>query len=1636
MNKKKTIIVIAISAILMLQLVPLTGAKPDYKGYMDTDYGTHEALVNLLDEKDQKTSNLDIEPQDLLNKSRKNAEELELDEDFVEELDNEIADAWNEVEVNTELEKVVINNISKIEHLKPHIFDVVEGNETISSLLDTIIDIIWDSGFYKIHIKYTDDGGTYERTLEIGLLDSLLAVINPLFNETESYQTIDIEPDAQGEYNDNRIGTDWDIRARIVPEIGPDSAKFVYGDNEVDILDVNIGHLTGLISYLANVGNDDFEWPYIIFTGGVRFDIQERNRTHNWWPNPRIDKEIPGTLEVAILRGIGYTNSRYVWLLQSSFPKGCVPDDFSFYITIQAIKIDLIAGGIEDITNMATYIIGIIMSGLTTSNEANITSLNPPYRIGYRLQDNLNIPQSSLNGLTLLGGYVKVKENSDESYEVVDRVWIEAKISPGQDEDEIPYKGILTISTKEEEGAPAGETVYDSVQWDAPCISQLNVTYTEEEENRTYIFANFTDMPTYFKIKLDNKSTDEEILSELYYETETEIEFASYESFIYKRDKEKKNLWFCNETHVSLYNIPTNFTLTGTFVLESEKDRFTFYDNPDQGFIEKYIDNIMLRLASKIYAVGMTLRGIPSSIMDIPGKGGWFHLKFQDNRSYFPDYVGMIEFWHSSNRYLWIEDKNMDFFSLYNQTKWAEDSPRTIDKVIDMPLSGRISGIGELYYESYNKNTTVEISTGLHNSNKKFEKKFRFFYREPHDYDYSTESYKKEEDIYDFAEVAISDIPDKIKVKITEEEVKYYSTESIDVTYTSLIRRDRYYETHKWDYMRFNIGKVPTFLSFHHKDGVFTIDTEPTGEDKEILNNLDPDDKHRYFNFDFIITNDVDIDSHTGNYYPLEGNYMSLYQDNIDIPGKDEINMMSGNFTKLKYIHYENETVDGMVYFVIDKEKNDDKLKIAVKNDTIREGYDAIDRLDAYAIIKPMPSHIEVKAEKSKKEEIETPEITNVSSIADIVKLIHAVEDMGVSIVDMISNLTTGVIDGLGEFQSNLSFEYELKENLDVTISLKKGDMDLLDEDTRWIQGICARQKTVKVSGEDEIILDTKFHLEGLPTKGKIKMNTTEEWTYAKINLDNYQPHEYLLVDVKGLKERDILVYFDLSDINNPIDIEANVDMMSNDTENRINGTFGFNITSHEGGHDVNLGSIYINMKDYSNNPYSAEAYLPSIPATFSANFDTGDNLTIKYDSNTPIDYIIANVGMGDENEVKKIEKDTEWTHGVSAAQNKLDNDTITSAKIFLTGLPSAVEINLNKTEEYAKISAEFDNWEPKYDWFLLEAKGIDNKNDILIYQNNLRPPLDLSINVYVEIDTSGPKDKLNCTLDLNTNKDLGQTYIKVRNYENRDEPMIIEGLLPKIPSSFSADISVTESIKIETEGKGEVEYVWLKIEKRVDNEWHDLTIILHNLPEKFFASVEPNTKPDFEKPLFLQGYPNIEIRTYDAMHFIDLNLDMDGRVQGNRGFTKLHAEHVGDKTTLFLNGDIYSIRSPQKIDFVLYKMGDLPVQKEYYLESIEIYSEELKSVDVSAHMLFGCYPMFKLEKCDAKMLHLAFHHKLKILGKTMDLKAAIIDFKIKESGAMPMLSPITVNGVTTKMDSKHYILPEPVTTLFVTLLS
>ena len=1052
MNKKKIIIVFAVSAILLLQLIPPIGANVNYNGYMDNDYGTHRALIDLLDKKENKTSSLEIETQEKLNISRKEAEEIELDEDIILELDSEIADAWNDIQVDTKLDDVVINNISKIVHLKPHIFDVVEGNETVASWWDTFASIITE-GFYKFHIRYTDNDGVHERIMNFSLVDSLFGLIT----EGVTWKTIDLE----APYNDNQLFGDWDIRARIYPDISPDDVKIVYGDNEVGYSELSNPLNLPLIIFdiLTNIGPDPTpeELPYIHISGGAKFEIQERD-----------DREIPGKLEISALRGIGIDNSRYIWLLESDFPQGEVPDEYSFYLIVESIKIDLIGGGWDDIENGITSLIGII-TGATSESEANITSFNPPYQIGYALQDNINIQDSSIQSIVLMGGYVKVEEMDDGSHEVVDRVWVRANISPvrGGIHDVIPQNGLLTISTKEENGSTGPETVYDSVKWNAAFESQVNVTYSEEEVNRTYIFANFSNMPSYFKVQLNNKSTEQETLSELYYETSDEIDFLSYESYIYKRHEKNTDLWFCNETHVALYNVPTNFTLTGTFKLESTEDRFTAFDNPNIDLVGRLMDNLMLRLASKIYAVGMTLRGIPQSVMNIAGEGGWFRLRFQDNLTSLDDNLGMLEFWHSSDKYLWIENSDEDFIGLYNETKWAIDYPRSNNEVVEIPISGRISGVGELYYESFGDNTSIEICTGAHDSNNNdFKKDLRFFYREPHDY--FNHKYENEKEIYDFAEVRISDIPREFRLNITKEEVKYFSTESIDVTYSSLIRRDRYSEHHIWDYMYFHISEIPTFLRFFHKDGEFTLDTKPSIEEEKILDDLKikVEDKHRYFNFEFLITNEVSIENHSARYFPLNGNYISLYQNNIDIPGEDEVNTMSGNVEKLKKIVYKSDTNERKVHFIIEKEKTEDILRIAVRNDTIREHYDAVDGLNAYAIIDPMPSIIEVKGERSKNEVVETPEVTNISSIADIVKLIHAVEDMGQSIVDMVSNLTTGVIGGLGEFQSNASFDFTFNENINAAISLKKGDMDLLKEDTRWVEGICARQEIIKQEGD------------------------------------------------------------------------------------------------------------------------------------------------------------------------------------------------------------------------------------------------------------------------------------------------------------------------------------------------------------------------------------------------------------------------------------------------------------------------------------------------------------------------------------------------------------------------------------------
>lgn len=427
-----------------------------------------------------------------------------------------------------------------------------------------------------------------------------------------------------------------------------------------------------------------------------------------------------------------------------------------------------------------------------------------------------------------------------------------------------------------------------------------------------------------------------------------------------------------------------------------------------------------------------------------------------------------------------------------------------------------------------------------------------------------------------------------------------------------------------------------------------------------------------------------------------------------------------------------------------------------------------------------------------------------------------------------------------------------------------------------------------------------------------------------------------------------------------------------------------------------------------------------------------GSNFTVSYESDSNMD-VVASIIKGDES----LLEETEWTHGASVRQRLVNGTTIMNSKVYLQGLPKNVEIKGLATERTIYIEAHLEDYSPKYEWMLLDLKGIQDK-DLLVYINNLTQNLtfDLKIDLYTNLEHL---PEVSGTIEFLAKKGenlqgLGQMYLTLR--EENKEPLIAEIFAPTIPSEFKLNLNIKTNMSINYQASKQLPYLWLNVLKSVDGDWHKIFALLNDVPRELSFEQKVDTEFDMDEPLMMQGFPEMEMSASDDS--LDLYMYIDGRALGRRTSYELYLSNAPREVKISNEDNVLRIKGSEAIPFMSLRTWDYPMSREYYLGSLDIYAEKVKRVDVKFIMLFGKFPIIELSNCDGGLLQLSIDHEFTVFGNRMKGNVALVDAVVQESNgvALPTATSVQYNSLSTNLgkDSRHYIIPDPLSSAIATL--
>ena len=399
---------------------------------------------------------------------------------------------------------------------------------------------------------------------------------------------------------------------------------------------------------------------------------------------------------------------------------------------------------------------------------------------------------------------------------------------------------------------------------------------------------------------------------------------------------------------------------------------------------------------------------------------------------------------------------------------------------------------------------------------------------------------------------------------------------------------------------------------------------------------------------------------------------------------------------------------------------------------------------------------------------------------------------------------------------------------------------------------------------------------------------------------------------------------------------------------------------------------------------------------------------------------------------------DPHWTHGIWIEQEGAGIEGSLKGKVYLNGMPSVGMISLSFSEE--TISASFDlvDYSPDFDWMLIRTAGVQSR-DISLYVTGLVSGMDFFTDVNITTDLSiGGKMAIRLSVkNRDPNGDplnIGPILGTLR----KSEPIlsIRQMYLPQVPADFSLYAHLEKGLEMDYSASEEVEYLYFKILKRMEERWSQIYAFFHDLPTDFDISIGQNTDFTIQEPFPLQGLPEMVIDSSNDR--LDVFVEYDGSGVGQRGRFQIYAQDIADTRTYYEDGR-YVIDS-EGIGFLYLDMDRVPAMDSFTLNSLRLLGEDVKHVEIEIQMLFGLFPVIRVEETRGSGLQIRTSQEIDLGGSSHDITLFFINLERSDVLGLPVLTGISVTRDTSVVDLEkgdgNIIVPAPVLSFWYWALS
>lgn len=415
-----------------------------------------------------------------------------------------------------------------------------------------------------------------------------------------------------------------------------------------------------------------------------------------------------------------------------------------------------------------------------------------------------------------------------------------------------------------------------------------------------------------------------------------------------------------------------------------------------------------------------------------------------------------------------------------------------------------------------------------------------------------------------------------------------------------------------------------------------------------------------------------------------------------------------------------------------------------------------------------------------------------------------------------------------------------------------------------------------------------------------------------------------------------------------------------------------------------------------------------------------GSNTTIKLKSKV-LTTLIADLRKGPADDIR-------WVHGVNIAIDNVHKSI--RGKIYLR-LPLEASLSMQTTGDTMSINVDFKHYDPIWEFLDVRVTGMADRDVALFVDGIPKEPTDLKIAANMDINMTPGKSKVIANVDMQSTKDLGPMYMNIRKFGALDS--ITTMYASSIPKKLKMDVNVSDHIALNWEASGPITNVYVLLQKDVDSKWYDITLTLNKVPQSVHVSVGPSTTdpPDMDGSL-LQNLPEITVSAPTTS--MSLYLYAEGPALGIPQTIELRMSGITDQTsTTYDQSDgIYKVRA-EGLSYMYMHILNIPLTDKVKVSQLELYADEVHSIDIKVDMALGTYPIIDVSNLDVSSLQLRVKAKMTILGQQRNTNLVLVD--VSFDGIVPRSAQFTKNGLSVSGGDHHIIMPALIASLMATLL-